>query len=84
MREIEYQESVIVKKQKIITTVKGGDPGYGETSKFVTEMGLALILNKDQLNHKKGVLTPAACAGDVILKRLQKSGIEFSHKTIKV
>ena len=71
-------------KQKIITTVKGGDPGYGETSKFVTEMGLALILNKDQLNHKKGVLTPAACAGDVILKRLQKSGIEFSHKTIKV
>ena len=71
-------------KQKIITTVKGGDPGYGETSKFVTEMGLALILNKDQLNHKKGVLTPAACAGDVILKRLQKSGIKFSHKTIKV
>ena len=71
-------------KQKIITTVKGGDPGYGETSKFVTEMGLALILNKDQLNHNKGVLTPAACAGDVILKRLQKSGIEFSHKTIKV
>ena len=47
-------------------------------------MGLALILNKDQLNHKKGVLTPAACAGDVMLKRLQKSGIEFSHKTIKV
>ena len=71
-------------KQKIITTVMGGDPGYGETSKFVTEMGLALILNKDQLNHKKGVLTPAACAGDVILKRLQKSGIEFSHKVIKV
>lgn len=70
--------------QKIITTVKGGDPGYGETSKFITEMGLALILNKDKLNHKKGVLTPAACAGDVILKRLQKSGIEFSHKTTKV
>ena len=71
-------------KHKIITTVKGGDPGYGETSKFVTEMGLALILDKDQLNHKKGVLTPAACAGDIMLERLQKSGIEFSHKTIKV
>ena len=71
-------------KQKIITTVKGGDPGYGETSKFVAEMGLALILDTDQLNYKKGVLTPAACAGDVILKRLQKAGIKFSHKTIKV
>ena len=67
-------------KQKIITTVSGGDPGYGETSKFVTEMGLALILDKDQLSHKKGVLTPAACAGDVILKRLQAAGIKFTHK----
>jgi len=71
-------------KQKIITTVKGGDPGYSETSKFVTEMGLALILDIDQLNYKKGVLTPAACAGDVILKRLQKAGIVFSHKIVKV
>ena len=71
-------------KQKIITTVKGGDPGYGETSKFVTEMGLALILDIDQLKYKKGVLTPAACAGDVILKRLQKSGIKFTHKIVKV
>jgi len=71
-------------KQKIITTVKGGDPGYGETSKFVAEMGLALILDTDQLNHKKGVLTPAACAGDIILKRLQKAGIDFSYKIVKV
>ena len=47
-------------------------------------MGLALILDKDQLIHKKGVLTPAACAGDVILERLQKSGIKFTHKIVKV
>jgi len=71
-------------KQKIITTVKGGDPGYGETSKFVAEMGLALILDTGQLNHKKGVLTPAACAGNIILKRLQKAGIDFSYKIVKV
>ena len=47
-------------------------------------MGLALILNKDELNCKKGVLTPAACAGDVILKRLQEAGIKFTHKIVKV
>ena len=70
--------------QKIITKVKGGDPGYGETSKFVTEMALALILDADQLNHKKGVLTPAACAGDVMLERLQGAGIRFSHKISKL
>ena len=70
--------------QKIVTTVQGGDPGYGETSKFITEMGLAIILNNDQLNCKKGVLTPAECAGDVMLKRLQASGIEFNHTIVKV
>ncbi len=86
-REKYWFEYILVgktEKQKIITTVSGGDPGYGETSKFVAEMGLALILNTNQLNHKKGVLTPAACAGDVILKRLQEAGIEFSHKIVKV
>ena len=86
-REKHWFEYILIgktQKEKIITTVKGGDPGYGETSKFVAEMGLALILDTDQLNYKKGVLTPAACAGDVILKRLQKAGIEFSHKIVKV
>tara|TARA_Y100001970_G_scaffold44411_1_gene55454 strand:- start:2341 stop:3471 length:1131 start_codon:yes stop_codon:yes gene_type:complete len=86
-REKHWFEYILIgktKTQKIITKVKGGDPGYGETSKFVAEMGLSLILDRNQLIHKKGVLTPAACAGDVILKRLQKSGIQFSHKKVKV
>ena len=70
--------------QKIITTIEGGDPGYGETSKFISEMGLAIILNTNELNCKKGVLTPAECAGDLMLKRLQASGIKFNHKIVKV
>ena len=28
------------KTQTIVTTVSGGDPGYGETSKFISEMAL--------------------------------------------
>ena len=71
------------KNQKITTIVKGGDPGYGETSKFVAEMGLAINLDYDKLNCKKGVLTPAECAGDIMLERLKGSGIEFSHKIFK-
>ncbi|OUT37416.1 MAG: hypothetical protein CBB66_06735 [bacterium TMED6] len=70
--------------KKIITHVKGGDPGYGETSKFVTETALCIILNYDKLNMKKGVLTPASCAGDLLLNRLQKAGIQFSHEIYEV
>ena len=33
---------------------------------------------------KKGVLTPASCAGDLLLNRLQKAGIQFSHEIYEV
>lgn len=64
----------------IVTTIKGGDPGYGETAKFISEMGLCIINDYDNLNLKKGVITPAMCAGDLMIKRLQNSGIIFTHK----
>ena len=72
------------KSKMIITNVKGGDPGYGETSKFITETALAIILDYNKLNLKSGVLTPASCAGDILLKRLQNAGIKFDHKLYKV
>ena len=63
-------------KNKTITTViKGGDPGYGETSKFISETALSIILNFDELLLKKGILTPMECAGDILTQRLKKSGI---------
>ena len=36
---------VKTKNENIITTVSGGDPGYGETAKFISEMALTIILN---------------------------------------
>ena len=70
--------------QKIVTTVSGGDPGYGETSKFITEMALSIIIDYNKLNLNKGVLTPASCAGDIMLDRLKKSGITIKHQIYKV
>ena len=69
--------------KSIITTIKGGDPGYGETAKFISEMGLCIINDYDNLNLKKGVITPAMCGGDLMIKRLQKSGIIFKHEINK-
>ena len=63
-------------KNKTTTTViKGGDPGYGETSKFISETAFSIILNFDELLSNKGILTPMECTGDILTQRLKKSGI---------
>jgi len=61
--------------QKVITEVKGGDPGYGETAKMLAES--ALCLAHDKLPDRAGQLTTAAAMGDALLARLQRAGISF-------
>jgi len=61
--------------RKVVTEVKGGDPGYGETAKMLAES--ALCLAHDQLPDRAGQLTTAAAMGDALLARLQKAGISF-------
>lgn len=72
------------KSHKYLTEVKGGDPGYGETSKFISELALAIILDYNKLNNTKGVISPAECGGKIFLERLINSNIKFSHKSSKV
>ena len=72
------------KSEQIITTVSGGDPGYGETSKFISEMALCIVLDDNRLNVKKGVITPAQCAGELIIERLINVNIKFKHKIIEL
>ena len=71
------------KSENIVTTVSGGDPGYGETSKFISEMALCIILNYNQLDCNKGVITPAQCSGGLMIERLKKAGIKFEHQIKK-
>ncbi len=61
--------------KKVITEVKGGDPGYGETAKMLAES--ALCLAHDKLPARAGQLTPAAAMGEALLARLQRAGIRF-------
>ncbi len=57
------------------TLVKGGDPGYGETSKMLAQS--ALCLTHDQLPERSGQLTPAVAMGRPLIDRLQREGITF-------
>jgi short subunit dehydrogenase-like uncharacterized protein len=57
------------------TEVRGGDPGYTETSKMLAES--ALCLAHDDLPERAGQLTPAVAMGPALRRRLEAAGIEF-------
>lgn len=48
---------------------------YQGTSVLLGESGLALALDRDRLSTLRGVLTPAAAMGDVLLARLPAAGV---------
>lgn len=57
--------------------VRGGDPGYDETAKMLSESALCLAVDRARLPARAGVLTPACAFGDVLLARLSRAGIVF-------
>jgi len=61
--------------KRVVTEVRGGDPGYSETSKMLAESGLCLAF--DELPQRSGQLTTAVAMGDALLERIQKAGISF-------
>jgi short subunit dehydrogenase-like uncharacterized protein len=65
---------------KAIGKVTGDmDPGYGSTSKMLSES--AICLAKDNLDTISGVITPSTAMGDFLLERLiKKSGLTFNIK----
>jgi short subunit dehydrogenase-like uncharacterized protein len=61
--------------RRLVTQVAGGDPGYGETSKMISES--AMCLARDELPETAGQVTPAVAMGQALIDRLQRAGIEF-------
>ena len=54
-----------------------GDYGYKATSVLLGECGLALALDRDRLSDLRGVLTPAAAMGDVLLDRFPAAEVSL-------
>ena len=61
--------------QEIVTEVRGGDPGYDETSKMLAESAMCLAF--DQLPDTAGQVTQAVAMGNALIDRLSAGGIEF-------
>jgi short subunit dehydrogenase-like uncharacterized protein len=61
--------------KRVVCEVRGGDPGYGETSKMLAESGLCLA--HDDLPQTAGQVTTAQAMGAALTERLKRAGIEF-------
>ena len=55
-----------------------GDPGYTATSVMLGESALCLVLDREHLPRRSGVLTPATALGDPLLQRLRAAGHTYS------
>ena len=68
----------IDKMQKNCVTIIGdSDPGYLATAKMLTESAICILLNRNKIPKKYGVLTPAAGIGLSLIERLKGKGISF-------
>lgn len=68
--------------EKIYSMGGSGDPGYKVTSKFVCESALSLLGDHTNLpggDGYGGILTSSSGLGDVLINRLQKTGILFEE-----
>ena len=54
-----------------------GDPGYQATAVMIGESALALLLDRDRLPERAGVLTPASGIGAVLADRLRAAGFRI-------
>ncbi|HVB93291.1 MAG TPA: saccharopine dehydrogenase NADP-binding domain-containing protein [Acidimicrobiales bacterium] len=61
--------------KKVLTEVAGGDPGYTETSKMISEA--ALCLTHDDLPSTAGQVTTAMAMGAALRGRLERAGMTF-------
>ena len=59
-----------------------GDPGYQATSVMMGESALALVLDRDRLPGRAGVLTPATALGTVLTDRLRTAGMTFEAERL--
>ncbi|MBK1786477.1 saccharopine dehydrogenase family protein [Prauserella cavernicola] len=58
---------------KVVTEFAGGDPGYDESAKMLSESALCLAF--DDLPATSGQVTTAVAMGDALLERLQAAGL---------
>jgi len=82
-REAGFYKMMLLGKFADGTTFTGSvtgdrDPGYGSTSKMLSECAVCLAKDKEKTPSVSGMLTPSVALGDVLLQRLEENaGLTF-------
>ncbi len=61
---------------RVVTELRGGDPGYDETAKMIAESALCLA-HDAEIPAVGGVLTTASAMGQSLIERLARAGLAF-------
>jgi short subunit dehydrogenase-like uncharacterized protein len=61
--------------RRVLTEVRGGDPGYTETAKMLAESALCLAF--DDNPPTAGQVTTATAMGERLTERLVRAGLVF-------
>ena len=64
-------------RDRVVTQVRGGDPGYTETSRMLAAAATLLATAPEALPDRAGVLTPALAFGAPLRERLNADGLTF-------
>ena len=65
---------------QVSTTMKGGDPGYTETSMMFSQAAFCILNKIKQGDLKSGVCSPVEALGDAMVHRLKKEGISINQE----
>ncbi|KAF9431792.1 hypothetical protein BGZ76_011693 [Entomortierella beljakovae] len=67
---------------RVMAVIQGGDPGYDETCRYLTEGALCIVQNEDRVRSenkvKGGVLTPAFAFGQILIERLRAQNVNVA------
>ena len=63
--------------------MRGGDPGYDETAKMVSEAAFALVEKDRAGTIRGGVLTPAEAMAEPLMRRLKERGIRIEDPHLR-
>ena len=64
--------------QEVLCEVAGGDPGYEETARMLSESAMSLAMDEG-MPLETGVVTPVMALGDRLVERLRAAGIRFER-----
>jgi short subunit dehydrogenase-like uncharacterized protein len=70
------------RSKKVMVSMSGGDPGYNETAKMMSEAAFTLLDRIRVESLQAGVNTPVQAFGEGLIDRLKAKGIKFELEVL--